>query len=381
MLRCLLYAFAVALVLSPFQAQGAVIYTIQAVPTLPGGTQNFALDVNDAGQVVGNSRKNGGTTLHPYLWTSGDSIPVEIGILPGVPTFGRGFAVNDSGVVVGESGNGPSKPFRYENGTLTDLGSLPGGAGGVANDINTKGRAVGAASNGQSVRAFFTDGGGSLSDLGTPLGTNNSVARAYAINEAGTIAGGARNATDTASEPTLWKFDAVGKPVATTVASPLPGAFGEFLGLNDTGLAVGRYTNASNRTRAFAYDGNTSFDLGLLVDEPTFVHARAIDVNDAGLIVGYAARFETAPSFGGAAVLWKNGFIYDLNDLIDPTSGWRLYSAEGINERGQIVGFGSFGGQSRAFLLTAVPEPTSVALLISGLVRIAAVATRSRSRV
>lgn len=380
MIRCLLRAVAVALLVSPLQAQAGVFYSIQAVPTLPGGNQNFALDVNALGQVVGNSRKNGGTTLHPYLWTIGDPLPVEIGILPGVPTFGRGFAVNDSGVVVGESGNGPSKPFRYENGTLTDLGTLPGGSGGVANDVNNAGRAVGAASNGQGVRAFFTDDGGSLTDLGTPLGTTNSFARAYAINESGTIAGVARNATNTASEPTLWTFDAVGQPVATTVPSPLPGAFGEFLGLNDTGLAVGRYTNASGRTRAFAYDGSASVDLGLLGDEPTFVHARAIDVNDAGLIVGYVARFDTAPSFGGAAVLWKNGSIYDLNDLIDPASGWRLYSAEGINERGQIVGFGSFGGQSRAFLLTAVPEPNSVALFLSGTVCIAAAGIRPRTR-
>lgn len=359
------------LTLSPMSAQAGFLFDIQAVPTLPGGTQNFALDINASGQIVGNSRKNGGTALHPYVWKIGDAAPTEIGILPGVPTFGRGFAVNDSGVVVGESGNGPSKAFRYENGTLSDLGSLPGGTGGVANDINNSGRVVGAASNGQSVRAFYTDVGGVLMDLGTPLGTSDSLARAYAINEDGTIAGVARNASNTASEPALWTFDSGGVPVATTVSSPLPGAFGEFLGLNDRSLAVGRYTDTSNRTRPFAFDGSSSYDLGLLPNEPTFVHGRAIDVNDSGMIVGYVARFDTAPSFGGAAVMWHNGSIFDLNTLIAPGSGWRLLSAEGINEQGQIVGFGTFGGQSRAFVLTPVPEPTSFVALGSGMLLMA----------
>ncbi len=366
MKRILLAVTITALMLNAPESHAGFLFDVQAVPTLPGGNQNFALDINSAGQVVGNSRKNGGTQLHPYVWKIGDAAPTEIGILPGVPTFGRGFAVNDSGIVVGESGNGPSKPFRYANGNLTDLGSLPGGSGGVANDVNNAGIAVGAASNGQSVRAFMTTGNGVLRDLGTPLGTSNSLGRAYAINQDGTIVGIARNVSNTASEPAIWTFDNQGNPVATTVASPLPGAFGEFLGLNDTGLAVGRYTDASNRTRPFAFDGSSSYDLGLLPSEPTFVHGRAIDVNDSGMIVGYVARFDTAPSFGGAAVMWHNGSIFDLNTLIAPGSGWRLLSAEGINDQGQIVGFGTFGGQTRAFVLTPVPEPASIVAFATG---------------
>ncbi len=351
------------------RAESPPRYTVQSVPTLPGGAVNFALDINNLGQVSGNSRKaDSGSQLFPYVWTIGETEPVEIGILPDVPTFGRGFAVNDFGVVVGESGNGPSKAFRFENGTLSDLGSLPGGSGGVANDINNDGRVVGAASNGQRVRAFYTDGGGSLIDLGTPLGTSDSFARAHAINDEGTIAGVARNASDTASEATLWTFDNSGTPLATTIGSPVADVFSEALGLNDLDHAVGRYSDpVSGRTRAFFYDGLTSIDLGLLDDEPTFTNARAIDINDSGLIVGYVAQFDTAPSFGGAAVLWQNGQIFDLNDLINPSSGWRLLSAEGINDQGQIVGFGTFEGQTRAFVATVIPEPSSLLLLGIGL--------------
>jgi hypothetical protein len=53
-----------------------------------------------------------------------------------------------------------------------------------------------------------------------------------------------------------------------------------------------------------------------------------------------------------------------LYDLIDPSSGWsELSTALGINNRGQIVGSGHRGNTEYAFLLTPVPEPSSLALV------------------
>ena len=57
----------------------------------------------------------------------------------------------------------------------------------------------------------------------------------------------------------------------------------------------------------------------------------------------------------------------NLNSLIDPGSGWGLYSAQAINDNGQIVGYGNFAGQTEAFLLTPVPEPATMSLLAMGL--------------
>ncbi len=343
-----------------------VPYTITPIDTL-GGDRNFANDISDTGFVTGNSRKAGGTQLFPYVWQSG--VAEEIPILPDVPTFGRGFGVNSTGIVAGESGNGPSKAFRYDSTTdvIDDIGSLAGGSGGVANDINDAGVIVGAASNGQSVRAFISDGtpGGPLVDLGTPLGTTDSFARAYGISQSGVIAGVARNNSDTTSEPTLWLDDGVGGYTPTTIGSPAGSVFGEAFAATDDGRAVGRYSDpVSSQTRAFFYDGGSSVDLGLLPGE-TFDNARALDINSAGQIVGYVADFDNAPSFGGAAVLWEGGEIFDLNDLIPSASGWSLLSANGINTHGQIVGFGTLMGQTRAFVLTPIPEPSSIALLAS----------------
>jgi hypothetical protein len=50
----------------------------------------------------------------------------------------------------------------------------------------------------------------------------------------------------------------------------------------------------------------------------------------------------------------ENGKMWNLNSLITPNSGWVLYIATAINERGEIVGQGKFQGHFRAFLLRPV---------------------------
>jgi hypothetical protein len=44
-----------------------------------------------------------------------------------------------------------------------------------------------------------------------------------------------------------------------------------------------------------------------------------------------------------------------------------IHSAGDINDHGQIVGVGITGGQRHAFLLTPIPEPSTVTLFALGL--------------
>lgn len=93
----------------------------------------------------------------------------------------------------------------------------------------------------------------------------------------------------------------------------------------------------------------------------------AYGINNTGQIVGFSDT-----SKGNHAVMWHNGVLTDLNSLIgvsgDDSGKWRLIEAYGINDHGQIVGWGKNPeGDDHAFLLTPVPEPEIHALLLVGL--------------
>jgi len=86
-------------------------------------------------------------------------------------------------------------------------------------------------------------------------------------------------------------------------------------------------------------------------------------MNDGGDIVG---SYFAGPDYDHeSAFLALGSMLFDLNDLIDPASGWTLDGAYDINNLGQIVGKGHFAGQPRAFRLDPIPEPSNM-LLITG---------------
>jgi probable HAF family extracellular repeat protein len=117
---------------------------------------------------------------------------------------------------------------------------------------------------------------------------------------------------------------------------------------------------------AFLYDG-TMHDLGTTDGLNSSV---GTGINNAGQLVGYS-WFDPAPSLVAIDSANDRAFVYtpqtgvvDLNTLIDPSSGWVLNDANSINNVGQILGYGTIGGQWHAFLLTPVPEPSAAILLL-----------------
>jgi len=77
-------------------------------------------------------------------------------------------------------------------------------------------------------------------------------------------------------------------------------------------------------------------------------------INNHGQIVGCRRGGITFQDAGGRvhALTWRAGQKVKLNDCIPTGSGWYLEQATGINDRGQIVGFGDHHGTEHAFLLT-----------------------------
>ena len=68
---------------------------------------------------------------------------VDLGTLGGANS--KAFGINPRGDIVGQSetANGETHAFLYRDGTMTDLGTLPGGFESVAYGINPRGDVVG----------------------------------------------------------------------------------------------------------------------------------------------------------------------------------------------------------------------------------------------
>jgi hypothetical protein len=364
-----------------------------------GEFSTFASGLSNNRYVTGNStitpaaaalEPSTGTRLRAFSWQNG--VMTNLGALPNATTnrFARGFGVNDSGVVVGEFNNSTSRAFVYDP-AVGSMAGLPRLAGdndnGVAEDINNAGVIVGISStnNGGTFvsRATRWNKVGANyvpTDLGSIDGTTNFSARAYAINDSNSIAGFSRDAGAATSQATLWNSNGT----LTDLGSLGDGnRFSQGNGLNNNNVVVGQSstgqtvgqligsTSTTGITRAFVWQNGTMAELAPFnlydagtgnTGSTTNYHSYATDVNDAGMIVGRSERIQGSAA---AATLWTtfNSTPIDLNTLIPANSGWVLRSAEHINANGDIVGFGTFDGVTRGFLLTPVPEPTSLAVM------------------
>jgi len=85
---------------------------------------NIALDINNQGQVVGNSDLPGDTTFHAFLWTRRTGMQ-DLGTLSG-DVASLSISINDAGSVIGASldANFNPRAFLWEKGVMTDLNTL-----------------------------------------------------------------------------------------------------------------------------------------------------------------------------------------------------------------------------------------------------------------
>jgi probable HAF family extracellular repeat protein len=88
---------------------------------------NIALDINNQGQVVGNSDLSGDTTFHAFLWTRRTGMQ-DMGTLSG-DVASLSISINDAGLIVGASLDESFNPraFLWEKGVMTDLNTLIAG--------------------------------------------------------------------------------------------------------------------------------------------------------------------------------------------------------------------------------------------------------------
>ncbi len=314
-----------------------------------------ATAINSAGQVAGY-----GSTL-AYLYSGGTSgTTTPLNTLGG--SYSVAWALNDDGQVAGEAQvtDGNYHAFLY-NGTMNDLGAL-GGDTSEAYGVNIAGQVVGVS----NYQAFLYNG--TMQPLGFLLGGNDSVARG--INASGTIVGW----SNTNGGPEQAFIIQSGGSMQGLGGLPGGNGYSNAIAINAGGNVTGNALNSTDDYRAFLYNGTAMQDLGTLAG---FDYSWGIGVNDSSEVVGTVTQ-STGPA--QHAIVDLAGTMYDLNNLVANLGGWTLTEAEGVNDSGSIVGFGTIGGVQHGFLLTPTPEPSTLVLLGAAAVALAGYVCR-RTRV
>ncbi len=204
--------------------------------------------------------------------------------------------------------------FRWQNGRLQDLGTLPGGTSSCSQWVNDRGLIVGASTNGQidpllgvpEIHAALWKGE-SVFDLGT-LGGNESVA--YSLNKHAGIVGGALN----------------------TISDPYTSSFFNF------------FISGATQVHAFlAKQDGIMHDLGTL---GTGTDSMAFYVNNEGQVAGQSFTDTAVNASTGLPTmhpfLWENGKMKDLGTI----GGTLVQQIAGLNAKGQVPGAMNVAGDN-----------------------------------
>jgi probable HAF family extracellular repeat protein len=285
-----------------------------------------------------------------HAFQSQNGIVTDLGALPGGASSSA-FWSSPNGLIAGNSQNGQLDPLApglpenhaviWRNNRIINLGTLEGGYESFATAVNSRGQAVGLSLN--TVPDSFSYFGsfypyqgraflwenGVMHDLGTLGGTD---AQALGVNEIGQIYG--QSYTNSTPNPVT------GLPTADPFLwekgrmldlGTLGGTFGLPYGINNRGQVVGTSNLAGDiYYHPFVWTEERGMqDLGTLGGNTGLTNW----INDAGEIAGKTDLPGPSPQ-NHDAVLWRNGVMTDLGTLPGDSCSNAYY----VNLRGQVVG-------------------------------------------
>jgi len=261
-------------------------------------------------------------------------VATPLGTLGGASIYGTG--INAGGQVSGWGdtdalGAVHRHAFVFSDGALTNLGTLSGGAQSFAYAINDAGTLAGSSNASAGTLRAVVYTGGAVMDLF--LAPPSS---AYAINARGDVAGGWRAASGLTHAYVL--------PAGGTALDlgTFGGSVSQAYAINVFGDVTGFAHIPSEDNHAFRFDARGMVDLGTLGGSSSVGYA----ISPSGEVVGSAYL----PGNVG-----PHAFLHDGASMIDlGTLGGGTSSALAVNAAGTIVGEAANGqGASRAFVFAA----------------------------
>lgn len=274
--------------------------TTTVLPLPQGIVAAAGFDINDSGQVAGTA--SDGSAAYTIRWDTAGSPTSSI---LGQVNWGQVHSINSIGQVVGRNG---TQPVRWDGATIVDLQCT--GPGEVC-DINDNGQSVGWMTASDRVPVRWDD----LSPviLPLPVGEQYGSSFAYAINNAGQIAGRLQH------DPIRWDQD------VPTMLDLLPGT----------------YLGSDNSTVS--------------------------DINNAGQVVGWLVESQTG---NFKPVIWNDTTPSALPLPDGISRGYAL----GLNDLGQVVGYVDILTEGICYaarwdpVTTPIPIPSSIWLFVSLLI-------------
>lgn len=289
------------------------------------------------------------------------------------PTFNQLLGINDTGTIAGYYGSGaqghPNIGYTLgQSGYIPE--NFPGSVQTQVTGINNNGVTVGFWSDQNNLNQVnnnfgFVDNHGVFTNVNNPgtgsfngvltnqlLAVNdNNIAAGFYINAQGVTEGETYNINNNS-------FSSVNINGAASVTAAA---------INNANEIGGFYTDQNGNIDGFILNGNNLITL----QAPGEVTTEVLGLNNNGLADGLVIDGNNN----------MHGFVYNIStgqyNIVDDPNGIGTTTFNGINDQGQITGFYvDSAGFTDGLLANPIPEPSILALIVSGILGLAGTSRR-----